>query len=48
MARHGCGQDVPDKYVRMDLGGELGLCPEIVGDLGWLCTFGCHVYTVPK
>jgi hypothetical protein len=31
LAQYGCGQDVPDKYVCMDLGRELGLCPEIVG-----------------
>ena len=29
LAQHGCGSDVPDKYVRMDLGGELGRSPEI-------------------
>jgi GAG-pre-integrase domain len=30
LAQHALGQDVLDKYVRMDLGGELGSCPEVV------------------
>jgi hypothetical protein len=30
LAQHALGQDVPAKYVRMDLGGELGSCPEVV------------------
>jgi hypothetical protein len=29
LAKHGCSKDTPDKYVRMDLGGELGRCREI-------------------
>ncbi len=31
LARHGLPHDVPDKYVRFDLGGELGRSPDIVG-----------------
>jgi hypothetical protein len=31
LAQYGCGQDVPNKYVCMDLGGELSSCLEIVG-----------------
>ena len=30
LAQHGLGTDVPGKYVRFDLGGELGRCTEIV------------------
>jgi hypothetical protein len=30
LAQNALGQDVPDKYVCMDLGGELGSCPEVV------------------
>ena len=30
LAQHGLPKDHPDKYVRLDLGGELGRCPEIV------------------
>lgn len=30
LTRHGCGKDVSDKYVRFDLGGDLGKCDEVV------------------
>ena len=30
LAIHGLDKSVPDKYVRFDLGGELGRCPQIV------------------
>jgi Reverse transcriptase (RNA-dependent DNA polymerase) len=30
LATKGLGSDVPDKYVRFDLGGELARCPDIV------------------
>ena len=30
LAQHPLPEDVADKYVRFDLGGELGHCPEIV------------------
>jgi hypothetical protein len=30
LALHGLPTDVPDKYVRFDLGGELGRCPDVI------------------
>jgi hypothetical protein len=30
LAQHGCPKEVPDKYVRFDLGGELGRSPDVV------------------
>jgi hypothetical protein len=29
LTTHGCSRDTPDKYVRMDLGGELGRSPKV-------------------
>jgi hypothetical protein len=30
LATHGLNKDVPDKYVRFDLGGELGRCQDVI------------------
>jgi hypothetical protein len=30
LAQHALGQDLPDKDICMDLGGEHGSCPEVV------------------
>jgi hypothetical protein len=40
LATHGLGKDIPDKYIRLDLGGELGRCQQVL-DL-----FHVHGYKV--